>query len=219
MTKKINIHARTTISKYIYRSSPIMISGRFTCDKNKKQLRFQSYLELGVLRAYALNPNIKFMDSQQGTMKWLPKSAKHLRTYTPDIVTVNDDGEMTFVEVKPIELLTVQEKARLDEIRDAFNHAGFAFEIKTDNDVPYETFVNAGKILAADISYFHPKFIEMVVSSLYAILPENFTFGQLEQSLSLYGFPICHFGLIKAGYFAFDMDKLLKPSTPVRRTA
>lgn len=219
MTKNVNIHTRTTISKHMYRSSPIMIAGRFVCDKNKKQLPFQSYLELGVLRTYALNPKFQFIDSQQGTMKWLPKAAKHLRTYTPDIITVDDDGVIAFTEVKPTIRLNAQEKARLDEIRDAFNREGFAFQIQTDEDVPYEAFVNAGQILTADISYFQRKFIDTVVDSLSAILPEPCTFEQLKQSLALYGFPICHFGLIKAGYFAFNMKKLLRPSTIVWRTA
>lgn len=218
MPTKTNIHARSSISKTMYRSSPIMISGRFTCDKNKNQLLFQSYLELGVLRYFALNPDVQFIDSQQGTMKWLPKDAKHFRTYTPDIVTVNVDGEITFTEVKPVIRLTKAEKARLGEIRDAFSRVGFAFQIKTDEDMPYEAFVNTGQLLAADISHYKPSFIDEVVNSLYAMLPERFTFKQFEHSLALYGFPICHFGLIKAGHFAFNLRERLQPSTLVWRT-
>ena len=219
MPTKTNIHARTSISKTMYRSSPIMISGRFTCDKNKNQLLFQSYLELGVLRYFALDPDVQFMDSQQGTTKWLPKGAKHFRTYTPDIITVNDGGEITFTEVKPVIRLTKAEKARLGEIGEAFSRAGFAFQIKTDEDMPYEAFVNAGQLLAADISHYKSSFIDVVVNSLYAMLPECFTFKQLQHSLALYGFPICHFALIKAGYFSFDLKERLKPSTSVWRTA
>lgn len=196
-----------------------MISGRFTCDKNDNQLLYQSYLELGVLRCFALDLNIKLIDSQRGTMKWMPKDSEVLRTYTPDVITVDSYGEITFTEVKPIGRLTKDETARLGEIRDAFNRAGFAFRIITDEDVPYEAFVNAGQLLCADIKHFQPSFLNTVVNSLSAMLPERFTFGQLERSLALYGFPICHFGLIKAGYFAFNIKELLTPSTPVWRAA
>ncbi|NMH61000.1 hypothetical protein [Alteromonas ponticola] len=219
MKSKTNIHSRTTVSKKMYRSSSIMISGRFACNKNENQLLFQSYLELGVLRTFALDPSITFMDTQRGTMKWRPSNSKALRTYTPDVVSINGDGEITFTEVKPKAKLVKNEVTRLSEIKDSFNNAGYAFEVITDEEVPYEVFVNTGQLLSADISHYEPGFLQTIVDSLSTIFPDNFTFGQLEQALTLYGFPICHYGLIKAGYFTFDMKKLLEPSSPIWRAS
>lgn len=219
MKAKTNIFNRTSVSKWLYRSSKIGITGRFVCDKNEEPIFYQSYLELGVLRYLALDNSVKFIDSQQGTMKWQPRNSKLLRTYTPDIITIDDNGEITFTEVKPKAKLNPTEQSRLEEIRDALHNAGYSFEIKTDEDVPYETFVNCGQLLNAENDCFEPSFLEVVVYSLSMSLPDRFTLKQLQEKVEAFRFPICHYGLIKAGYFSFNMKKLLTPTTPVWRVA
>lgn len=219
MKAKESIFSRTPISKWLYRSSKIAITGRFVCDKNDEPIFYQSYLELGVLRYLALDNSVKFIDSQKGTMRWQPQGSNRLRRYTPDIITVNDNGEITFIEVKPKAKLKANELKRLNEIRDALQKAGYSFEIMTDEDVPYETFVNCGQLLNADNACFEPSFLEIVVNSLSMTLPDRFTFKQLQERVDAFGFPICHYALIRSGYFAFNMKKLLTPTTPVWRVA
>ncbi|MDP5133613.1 MAG: hypothetical protein NWQ54_22245 [Paraglaciecola sp.] len=217
MASQKNIYQRTTISKWLYRSSKISIAGRFVCNKNEEPLFFQSYLELGVLRHLALNKSIVYMDSQKGSTKWRPEGSHILRTYTPDIITTNNFGEITFIEIKPKIKITASEKKRLDGIKKAFEDAGYLFKTLTDKDVTYEMFVNSSLLLQSNNNHFEPSFLEVIVESLSATLPKTFTLKELKQELELFNFPICHLALIKDGYFLFDEKKILSPSTKVWR--
>jgi hypothetical protein len=217
MAGKRNIHKRTVISKWLYRHSKIGITGKFTCNKNINPLFFQSYLELGVLRYFALDNSVDLMDSQTGTMKWLPKGKKALRNYTPDIILVLESGELIFVEVKPSDKAEGDEKEKLDEIRLTFEQAGYSFRVVTEKEVPYEMFVNAGHLLQASIEHFETSFLEVIVESISSMLPNIFSFSEFHQSLLRFGFPVCPYGLIRAGYFTFDMKALLTPNTLIWR--
>lgn len=214
---KTNIHERTEISKFLYRHSKIGISGRFPCDKNTELLYFQSYLELGVLRYLALDNTIKFMDSQTGTMKWLPRLSSRFRNYTPDMILVYKCGSITFVEVKPIWALDEAENERLHQIEVAFDRAGYGFKKITDEDVTYEMFVNAGHILQSPVHRFADGFLTIVANGISAALPRKFTFGQLKGYLAKFGLEICDYSLLKAGLFTFNMRELLTPDTLVWR--
>jgi hypothetical protein len=73
------------------------------------------------LRHLALDTSIAFMDSQVGTMKWSPRDSSALRNYTPDMITADFDGAITYIEVKPVWALKEAEKERLAQIEVAFN--------------------------------------------------------------------------------------------------
>lgn len=217
MKENKNIFERTVISKLLKRSSKIGIAGRFVCNKNKHPLFYQSYLELGALRLLALDKSVKFMDSQQGTGKWQPTVSKSLRTYTPDIITLRDTGEISFYEVKPQFRLTKAERSRLNEIKMAYESAGYCFDIITDRDVTYETFVNTGHILCADVSQFESSFLDVVADSISTTLSNRFSYSEFDQALRSFGFPICPFGMIKAGLFSIDLKELISPASLVWR--
>ncbi|MDO6557627.1 hypothetical protein [Paraglaciecola chathamensis] len=217
MADQKNIYERTEISKWLYRHSKIGISGRFVCDKSKNPLHFRSYLELGCLRYIALDKSIAFMDSQIGTMKWLPRTSPVLRNYTPDILTCQTCGSITFVEVKPNELLKGAEKERLNQIKIAYARAGYGFKTLTDEDVPYEMFVNTGHILNAPIHRFEDGFLRLVADSISATLPSKFTLYQLREFLSAFSLDICDYSLFKSGLLTFNMKELITPNTLIWR--
>lgn len=198
-----NVDSNKYLLRRIKRKGPIFVRGYFPTTKNQDSLYFESFLELAALLRYENDETIVFMNTQPSTMSLIIGNRK--TRYSPDIMLMHITGKITYVEVKPADILSEPDtEKKHGAIERALKKLGRDFVTFSNDDVSRERLINL-ELLHQGASVYNQ--IEPELNEALNVLPTKVTIGEAIQHLSSAGIHnnVLHY-LLYNFYFIVDLD-------------
>ncbi|WP_445372058.1 TnsA endonuclease N-terminal domain-containing protein [Methylomonas sp. HW2-6] len=185
-----------------------LVRGQFPSTKTKRMVAWESQLEQRACFHFEFSPVVKAFREQPQTL-YLPAS-KGMFRYTPDFELILHNGEICYVEVKPLsKLFTPKVLERLQAADQFLAEKGYRFIVLTEDELNFPTRIRNFSILRPYLRFEIPPYISEQAKEWVA-RSNNPTFAELS---CFVGMQTTAFALLAQLDIRFDIDQPLENST------
>lgn len=181
-----------------------LVRGQFPSTKMKRMVAWESQLEQRACFHFEFSPVVKAFREQPQTLHL--SASKGMFRYTPDFELMLHNGEICYVEVKPLsKLFLPQVLERLQAAHLFLGDKGYHFIVLTDEELNFPTRIRNFSILRPYLRFEIPLHISEQAKEWVA-WGNNPTFAELS---CFVGMQTTAFALLARLHIAFDYDKPL----------
>lgn len=187
-----------------------LVRGQFASTKMDRMIAWESQLEQKACYHFEFSPVVKAFREQPQTL-YLP-APKGMFRYTPDFELTLHNGEICYVEVKPLsKLFTPQVLKRLQVANQFLAEKGYRFIVLTEEELNFPNRIRNFSILRPYLRFSIPPQI-----SEHAKTWVDQTRNPTLEALSCFlGLQSTAFALLAQLHISFDFDKPLNNTSPL----